>query len=250
MSTTLFITSASSGIGACFLERVPEGIDRVVTFSRRQAPGEWFEADLADGASWIAVIAEMEKVLDAEGPENAIFFHCSGVMDPIQRVTDYAPSDYASMLMVNYASGASIGQGFLRACAQRGVRATLVLTSSPAAHKVTPGLSAYSASKLGLEHWGLCAASEQSAESGNRVFTVVPYAVLTDMVRGVMKEDPADVPLVNYFRDVEAADEFATPELTADHIWSAIGTAANGDILPVGAVWIAERNAAAAASGS
>ena len=39
-------------------------------------------------------------------------------------------------------------------------------------------------------------AMEQTPESGNRVITVVPYAVLTDVVRSVMTKDPAEVPLV------------------------------------------------------
>lgn len=243
MDTTLFVTGASSGIGAAFLERMPDRITRAVAFSRTESRGEWHAADLSDPAALLEVASEMERVLDASPHEHAVFFHCSGSMEPIARLADVDAADYSRMLQLNYVAGASLGQSFLQLCAARGVRATLVLTSSPAAHKVPPGLSAYAASKLGLEHWGLCAAAEQPADSSNRVVTVVPYAVLTEMVRGVMKEDPADVPLVNYFRDVEAADEFATPELCADQIWDVISTAANGDIVPVGAVWIAARAA-------
>ncbi len=71
------------------------------------------------------------------------------------------------------------------------------------------------------------------------MITVVPYAVLTNMVRDVMKQDPDQVPIVNYFRQVEADDGFATAETTAEHIWTVIESAENGAIVPVGAVQIA-----------
>jgi len=105
-------------------------------------------------------------------------------------------------------------------------------------------MAQYCSGKDGMQHWGTIVAMEQTPESGNRIVTVVPYAVLTDVVRSVMTRDPNEVPLVNYFRQVEAANEFASPELCAEQIWNVIDTASNGAIVPVGAVWIAERAAA------
>ena len=106
----------------------------------------------------------------------------------------------------------------------------------------------YCAGKDALQHWGRIAAMEVPPKSGNRVITVVPYAVLTEIVKNVMTKDPTEVPLVNYFRQVEAAGEFTTPQECARHIWAAIAEAANGAVVPVGAVLIAARAAAAAAS--
>lgn len=243
MSTTLFVTGASSGIGACFVGQLPEEIGHTVTFSRRQGPGDWHEADLAHPRTWPGIGEVIERTLDTTSPDHAIFFHCSGSMEPMARVADADPMDYALATLLNFASGPALGQAFLRSCATRGIRATLVMTSSPAAQKVLPMLAHYSAGKAGMEQWARCVATELTTESGSRVITVVPYAVLTEMVREVMKEDPASLPLVNYFREVEAADEFATPEATADQIWAAIATAANGSFIPVGAVVIAERAA-------
>ena len=248
MTTSLFVTGASSGIGEAFLQQLPSDIPVAHTFSRRESAGSWTRTDLGRPDDWTIVNSQVEKVLDAERPDHAIFFHCSGTGDPIGKVVDLDPSDYALTVVLNAASGLALGQAFLRACHQRSVRATLVLTSSPAAEKDVPGMAQYCAGKDGMQHWGTIVAMEQAPQSGNRIFTVVPYAVLTDVVRSVMTRDPDEVPLVNYFRQVEAANEFASPELCAEQIWSAIDTAANGAVLPVGAVWIAERNAAAAAS--
>lgn len=244
MTTSLFVTGASSGIGAAFLEQVPAGIDQAHSFSRRPSAGTWTEVDLGHPRQWPTVWNAVDAALDAEQPDHAIFFHCSGTGDPIGNVVDLDPYDYALVVTMNAASGLSLGQQFLRACAQRGVRATLVLTSSPAAHKDVTGMAQYCAAKDGMEHWGRIVAMEQRPESGNRVMTVVPYAVLTEITKAIMTRDPDEVPLVNYFRQVEAAGEFASPETCAEHIWSVIENGANGDIVPVGATVIAERAAA------
>lgn len=236
MTTTLFVTGASSGIGAAVLGQAPDSVEHIVTFSRSEARGEWIATDLTDPDSWALVGASVDRVLEHDRPDHAILFHCSGLMSPITALAEADPDEYLRTVLLNFASGPVLGQAFLRACASRGIRATLLLAGSPAAHKVLPATSHYSAGKVALEQWGLCAAVEQSSASGNRVITVVPYAVLTDMVRDVMKKDPDDVPIVNYFRQVEANDAFATPETTAQHIWSVIDTAENGAIVPVGAI--------------
>ncbi len=246
MTTSLFVTGASSGIGAAFLEKVPAGVNSAHTFSRRPSAGHWTQVDLGHPRQWPVVWAAIDAALDAEQPEHAIFFHCAGTGDPIGRVVDLDPYEYATVVTLNAAAGPALGQAFLRACHQRGIRATLVLTSSPAAEKDVPGMAQYCAGKGGLQHWGSIVAMEQTFESGNRIVTVVPYAVLTDVTRSVMTRDPDEVPLVKYFRQVEAAGEFTSPETCAGHIWAAITDAANGDVVPVGAVVIAQRAAAPA----
>jgi NAD(P)-dependent dehydrogenase (short-subunit alcohol dehydrogenase family) len=245
-TTSLFVTGASSGIGAAFVDRNPEGVNEPHTFSRRSASGRWRHADLGDPTHWGTVRSAVEQALDEERPEHAIFFHCSADSGAIGLVVDLDAESYASSVILNAAAGPALGQAFLRACDRRAIRATLVLTGSPAASKNLPGMAQYCAAKNCLQHWASVVAMEQSAESGHRIISVVPYAVLTDPVKSAMAQDPAKVPLAGYFRQVEAAGEFASPQTCADQIWAAILSEPNGAIVPVGAVVIAQREGAAA----
>lgn len=245
MSTSLFVTGASSGIGEAFVAHPTAEITSLHTFSRSPARGRWTRADLGDPAQWGAVTRTITHALDAESPSHAILFHCAGTSDPMGRIVDLDPEAYAASVALNAAAGPALGQAFLAACQQRGIRASLVIAGSPAAAKDVPGMTHYCSGKSGVQHWAKIAALEVPATSTTRVITVVPYAVLTDVVRSIMTQDPEVVPLVSYFRQVEAAGEFATPEDTATQIWHAIDRADNGDVLPVGALAIAARALAA-----
>jgi len=234
--SALFVTGASSGIGAASVAAAPPEYDRVVTVSRREAERGWVAADLFDPASWPRVVAVIEQTLDAARTDHAVLLHCAGTADPIELLVDADPAAYARSVILDFASGPALGQAFLRACHARGVRATLVMCSSPAADKVIPRQAHYCASKAGMNTWAAVAAAEQPPGSADRVITVVPYATLTDMTRAAMAQDPAHFPMAQHFRDTEAAGGFASPADTAAQIWSAIDTAANADVVAVGAV--------------
>jgi short-subunit dehydrogenase len=243
--TTLFITGASRGIGAAVLEHAPTGVARAHTFSRKPSRGSWTRADLSSPTGWTAVRDTVTRALDAERPDQAIFVHCAGTSDPIGRVDDLSEDEHAGAVLLNSGSGPVLGQAFLRACARRGITATLVLVGSPAGSKDVPRMAHYCSGKGAMQHWARIAAMEAASAESTRVITVVPYAVLTDVVRAIMGQDPDEVPLVDYFRQVEAAGEFATPETAAEQIWAAIESADNGAVVPVGALVVAERAAAA-----
>lgn len=244
MHTSLFVTGASTGIGAAILHQTPPSAGEAHTFSRTPTPGRWTAADLSEPQGWVRVRAAVEEALDTERPSHAIFVHCAGTSDPVGRLTDLAFEDHLGAYLLNAASGPVLGQMFLAACSSRGIKATLVLVGSPAAGKDVSGMAHYCAGKDAIHHWARIAALEVS-DGETRVITVVPYAVLTDVVRTIMAKDPSEVPLVEYFRQVEQAGEFASPEETAEQVWAAVESAANGAVVPVGALVVAGRSAAA-----
>lgn len=241
MSTVMFMTGASSGIGAAVAASRPADIDRFVSYSRRPGiVGEWVEVDVSHPRQWPTIMESFDAVLDSQSWDRAIFFHCSGTGEPLGRLIDVDRKAYALSMTLNAAAGASLGQAFLQATATRAIPATLVMCGSPAAEKFVPGMSQYCSGKAAMHHWSRIAAAEQETSPyPARVITVVPYAVRTAMVDGIIDQDPDTVPLVNYFRDVEAKNAFSTPESTAEQIWTAIRDADNGAFVPVGSIQFA-----------
>lgn len=110
---------------------------------------------------------------------------------------------------------------------------------SPPATDVLPGLSQYGAAKAAIEHWTRIVAAEQ-ADTARRAVAVIPYAVDTPMLRGIMQAGADDDPLARQFRELSNRGELASPETTAAQIWEAAldGTHAE-PVIPVGATHLA-----------
>jgi NAD(P)-dependent dehydrogenase (short-subunit alcohol dehydrogenase family) len=101
-------------------------------------------------------------------------------------------------VLLNSASGQVLGKAFLTACARTGNEATLVLCSSPAAAAHVAGVSHYGAGKSALQFWAAATATE--VEGWARVFSVVPFAVDTPMVRETITLPPGITPVADKLR--------------------------------------------------
>ncbi|WP_411282750.1 hypothetical protein [Lapillicoccus sp.] len=246
MATSLFVTEASSGIGAAFLEQAPAEVNEPHTFSRRPSAGNWTQADPGHPRQRPAAYTEGMLRVTSSDPSTRPSSIARAPTTPPGKVGDLDSYEYATVAPLNATVGPALSQALLRSSHQRGIRATLVLTSSPAADKNVHGMAHSCAAKHGMQRWGTIVALEQPPESGNRVVTVDTYTVLTDVTRSVITRTPDEVPLVTHLRQVEAAGDFARPNTRTQQIWSVIYDAADGDIVAVGAVTIAQRAAATA----
>lgn len=238
MSVVVWISGASSGIGAALAASVPYEGARVIGISRRPpAHGEHVEADLADPASWARVAAHFEDVLQAA--DSAVFLQMADIATPAGPVTAADPDAYTAAVLLNCASGLVLGKAFLDACRRAGTPATLVVCSSPAAAAPVYGASHYGAGKAALQYWAATVATEVDG----RVFAVMPYAVDTPMVRATIAQPPGVTPIADKLRAAAERGELATPEATAAQIWSLVlGETTNGEAVPVGAVPCELRN--------
>jgi benzil reductase ((S)-benzoin forming) len=235
----IWITGASSGIGAGLAQLAPEGT-RLIGISRRPgAHGEHLAADLGDAASWDVVRSEIESTLDAERPAKATFLHFAGVMGPIGPAGSADLDEYRSSVLLNSASGQVLGAAFLGACAKRDIHATLVLCSSPGGHNALEGIAQYGAGKIAQEHWVRAAALDLHGSTANgNIFSVIPYAVDTAMV-GEAMESPSEVlPLGDMFRAARAENALSSPLDCAQEIWDLVlsGETEPGAAIAVGAV--------------
>jgi short-subunit dehydrogenase len=231
----VWISGASSGIGAALAHSAPDSGARVIGISRRPpARGEHVEADLAQPEAWPRVAAHFDEVLAAGGVTSAVFVHMSGIGTPVGPVAEADAGDYTAAVLLNAASGQVLGQAFLAACRRAGTRATLVLCSSPAAATPIYGASHYGAGKSALEYWAAAVALE--VEGWGRVFSVVPYAVDTPMVRETIAQAGA-TPIGAKLAAAAERGELASAEATAAQIWDLVrDEKTQGSAVAVGAV--------------
>lgn len=240
MSRTVWVSGASSGIGAAFVDAAPAAIGRTIGVSRRPyGETEHIPADLGDPASWAKVEKSFERELAAPGVERPLFFHCAGTNDACGPMGDADPEAYARAVICNAAAGQVLGRAFVSSvlAAGLGAGATLVMCSSPAAHKDLPGMTHYCSGKAALEQWARVAAAEVGDRSdAPRIFSVVPRAVDTPMVRETMEWTGDELPISDHFRRVESSGGFAAPGQVAVEIWEAIENGVDqGAAVPVGA---------------
>jgi benzil reductase ((S)-benzoin forming) len=234
--TVVWISGASSGIGAALAASVPHEGARLIGISRRPpAHGEHVPADLSDPGAWPLVADHFGSVLHRHRHGAAVFIHMSGVATPIGPVVAADPDAYTRAVLLNAASGQVLGKAFLDACRNSGTPGTLVLCSSPAAAMPVYGASHYGAGKSALEYWAEAVATE--AEGWARVFSVVPYAVDTPMVRTTIAQPPGATPVAERLRAAAERGDLATPEVTAAQIWDLVlDDTTHGSAVPVGAV--------------
>ena len=241
MSKVIWVTGASSGIGSAFVAAVPPGSARVIGVSRRTRSGiENLVADLSEPASWDAVAASFREVMgDGTEYDDALLFHCAGTVAATGSMIAADPAHYTRSVLLNSAAGQVLGRAFLVAAAAGRCRATLVMCSSPGASTALAGMSHYCGGKAALEHWTRAVAQEfGDSPQAPRIFSVVPHAVDTAMVRDLAAGDGADAPPIGaFFRSAIADSATATPEQVAREIWVTIERGvAQGAAVNVGAV--------------
>lgn len=240
MGKMVWVTGASSGIGAAFVDATPDRFTRVVGISRRPHPrAEHLAADLGDPASWKELERHLGEELAAGDVEEALFFHCAGTLDADGPLVDADPDAYTHAVLLNAAAGQVLGRAFLAAAIRARIAATtFAMCSSPAASNPLAGMSHYCGGKAALEHWTRAVGVELGDGPGvPRVLSIVPHAVDTPMVRGVMERPAEDLPLADFFREAATEQALATPERVAREIWDAIDRGVpQGAALAVGAV--------------
>jgi benzil reductase ((S)-benzoin forming) len=115
--TLLWISGASSGIGAALAQTVPYADAHVVDISRSGGtPGtEHLPADLADPAAWSAIAAHFHVRLAEFDGSHVAFVHAAGLLLPIGFSGEVNHSQYRTTVMVDSAAPLVLGDAFLNA---------------------------------------------------------------------------------------------------------------------------------------
>jgi benzil reductase ((S)-benzoin forming) len=218
----VFVSGASSGIGAALVRALPFAQARVIDISRRGAAGcEHFAADLADPAAWRVVADLFAREVRGFGGERIVFAHCAGTLQPMGFAGEVDPEGYARQVLLNSAAPQVLGDAFLRAV--RGTRAEchLVMIGSGAARHVYEGWSAYGAGKAAADQWVRTAGAEQERRGGRcRVLSVAPGVVATAMQEEIRAMAPESFPEVARFVELHESGELRDPDVVAREIWA------------------------------
>lgn len=227
--TLVWITGASSGIGAALATSVPFADALVVDISRSGGEGgaEHLPADLADPSAWALVEEHLLARLGGSDAKRAIFVHNAGTIDPIGFAGAVDSAAYARGAVLNAAAPMALGHAFLRAVADFDGEAHLYLLSSGAATRAYPGWSGYCGGKAAVDHWVRTVGEEQRLRADDglpscRVVAVAPGVVATGMQERIRATDQADFPEVGKFLDLHERGELRDPADAARQIWSLV----------------------------
>jgi benzil reductase ((S)-benzoin forming) len=217
VSSLIWISGASAGIGAALASAVPFPDARVIDLSRRGGTVEHFKADLSDPADWKQVEQHFAAELAGFDGERVVFVHNAGTVVPIGPAAAVDADAYTQAVLLNSAAPQVLGRAFLRATAELDCEKHLVMLSSGAARNPYPGWSAYNAGKAAVEQWVRTVGAE---ENGCRVIAVAPGVVDTAMQGDIRAVDERAFPAVERFRDLKRSGGLITAEQAAQGIWS------------------------------
>ncbi len=234
MSHLLFISGASSGIGAALARAAVASGARVINISRRPAPDtEHFFADLADPDGWRAVAELFAREVKAFLGDRITFVHSAGTLTPIGPAGDVPAEGYLSQVLLNSASPQVLGDAFLRAARDTVCECRLAIISSGAASNVYEGWSAYGAGKAAVDQWVRTVGAEQDRAGGRcRVVAVAPGVVETPMQEEIRKTSETAFPDLPRFVELYEGDELRDADVVAVELLALLERdLANGTVL-------------------
>ncbi|THD83734.1 SDR family oxidoreductase [Aliigemmobacter aestuarii] len=180
------ITGASRGIGAAAARLFAAQGARVALIARSghdiaalaEEIGNGAMALTCDVADWVSVQAAAETVMARCGRLD-VWIGNAGVIDPIARLTEADPAEWARSIQINL-TGVFNGMRAAIPLMKRQGGGTVITVSSGAAHNPLEGWSAYCAGKAGAAMLTRSAHLEE-ASNGLRVMGLSPGTVATEM---------------------------------------------------------------------
>jgi len=230
LSSLIWISGATEGLGLGLARNAPHSGARIINLSRRTHPDlESVFLDLADPASWDNVGAHFTRMLTGFGGERAIFIQNAHMKGMTGFVGEVPTDDYARDVTANVAAPLRLGEMFLRAVKDSGFagEAGLIMMSSSSARSPTIGQTVYCAGKAALEMWVRVARRELAVRNVRNIWVtaVRPGFVDTPLTRHVAAMADSDYPIGLQMRKQMASGEGVMDiDTAARQIWAAVPT--------------------------
>lgn len=221
--TLIWITGATSGIGAAMAQTVPYPDARVINIARRRHPTlDSVCADLSEPSDWDVVTDHLAAELAEFNGRRAIFINNAFAQEPVGLVGAVEPAAYRRHILANAAAPLVLGDAFLRH-APDDAEVGLVMISSAAARVPFAGRAGYGAGKAAMEQWVKTVRIELAQRGGNRwAVAIRPGAVDTPALRADASADVSVNPLAPSIRQALTDGQVDSPELAARRIWDVL----------------------------
>jgi benzil reductase ((S)-benzoin forming) len=220
----VWITGASSGIGAALAAESPYSDAEIVNISRRSvAAVDNLLLDLTDPTQWPRAEHDFRRRLGAFDGSLALLIHCAVYMRSYGFAGEIDSKEYRCQTVANAAAPLYLGHAFVKACAPRFESGVVMLTSDGAS-RPTEGASTYCAAKAAIESWLQTVAKERALRGwGPWTLGVRPGWVDTPGMRialgSTVEQFPAGARLATSVDTGTALD----PADVARQIWALIG---------------------------
>jgi short-subunit dehydrogenase len=190
----VLLTGATSGIGAEVARILRERGDELWVVARDASkvdPSDFLiEADLRVATSFAGLPPDLDALV-----------HCAGVIT-LDSIQDADVRDWDEQLRVNLVAPFALTQAALPAL--RAARGTVVFVNSGAGLRVSPGWSAYAASKFGLR---ALADGLREEEKSLRVTSIFPGRTATPMQESVHEQEGAAYDAARWIRPETVAQK-------------------------------------------
>lgn len=222
MTTIIWISGGSGGIGSALIETVPWDDARIVDVSRSGVGGhEHLRADLSDELGWAILARSFEQELASGGVDRAVFVHAAATITPIGYAGEVDAEGYRRQVVLNSASPQVLGDAFIRAVTSADVEGHMIVLTSGAASSVYPGWSAYSAGKAAVDQWVRTTGAERASRGDRcRVLAVAPGVVATQMQEEIRATPEDRFPRREKFVSLHEQGGLREPTEAAEGIWS------------------------------
>jgi short-subunit dehydrogenase len=220
--TLIWISGASSGIGAGLARHHPFPGARVINLDIQPADGiENILFDLTRPETWTIPQTHFEQTLADPAIRRVFFLHCAYAPIGKGLVAQAAQDEYERGLIANSAGALAIAAAFVRQIRPEH-EAGLLLMTSGAAKAPLLGYSSYGSSKAAIEHWARIVQAEMTHRGwGPWVLALRPGLVKTETARAASDLPPELFPLgAAMRRDFDTRGEEV--EVVAKRIWAAL----------------------------
>ena len=221
MTTLVFISGASSGIGLAMARRHPFDAARIIDISRRGGGGfEHHPADLADPASWPGVADLFLREMQGFEGERVVFVHSAGTLEPMGYAGEVDAAAYTRQVLLNSAAPQVLGQAFVRAARETRAPCTLLNVGSGAGHSAYRGWSAYCGGKAASDHWIRTVGLEQRERGHCQLISVAPGIIETPMQEQIRASPSEAFPDAETFRSLHREGALRSPDEAARDLWA------------------------------